>query len=73
MFYTMQALIMKNYDVFAQKGFTTFAIAGVIALGILVASFCVQTIRYFQKNFMEKYTGSAIDKAIRESGRKTNR
>ncbi len=72
-FYTMQGLITKNYDMFLQKGFITFAIAGVIAMGILLASFCVQTVRYMQRSFMEKYTGSAVDKAIRESGKKTNR
>ena len=72
-FYTMQGLITKNYEMFAQKGFTTFAIAGVIALGILIASFCVQIVRYFQRSFMERYTGSTIEKAIRESGKRTNR
>lgn len=52
-FYTMQGLIMKDYGVFAQKGFTTFAIAGVIALGILIASFCVQLIRYLQRSIVK--------------------
>lgn len=72
-FYTMQGLITKNYEMFLQKGFITFASAGAIALGILIASFCVQTIRYFQRIFLGKYTGSIIDKAIQESGKKTNR
>lgn len=56
MFYTMQALIMKEYSLFLQKGFTTFAIAGVIALGILIASFCVQAIQYLRKRMKNKVT-----------------
>ena len=52
-FYTMQGLITKNYEMFAQKGFITFACAGAIALGILMASFGVQTMRYFQRLFAE--------------------
>ena len=50
-FYTMQALIMKNYSDFTEIGFKTFAIAGVIALGILIASFCVQMVRYVYRAF----------------------
>ena len=50
-FYTMQALIMGDYLEFVRTGITTFAIAGVIALGILIASFCVQIIRYLCSNF----------------------
>ena len=53
-FYTMHALIMGNYSEFTQKGITTFAIAGVIALGILIASFCVQIIRYVCRSFNKK-------------------
>lgn len=50
-FYTMHELIIKNYNAFAQTGVTTFAIAGVIALGILIASFCVQVMRYIYRSF----------------------
>ncbi len=54
-FYTMHELIMGNYTQFVQIGVTTFSIAGVIALGILIASFCVQIIRYLCRNF-ERWT-----------------
>ena len=50
-FYTMHALIMGNYSEFVHTGVTTFSIAGVIALGILIASFCVQIVRYLCRSF----------------------
>lgn len=59
-FYTMQGLITKNYEMFAQKGFLTFACAGAIALGILVASFGVQIVRYFERSLKDAI-GTKID------------
>lgn len=53
-FYTMQELIRKNYAASAQRGLTTFAIAGCIALGILVGSFCVQLVRHSYRNVVRK-------------------
>lgn len=53
-FYTMHELIMGNYEGFMQNGITTFSIAGVIALGILIASFCVQIIRYVCRSLKQK-------------------
>lgn len=45
-FETMQELIMGNYMKSYQLGIYTIAIAGSIAMGILIASFVVQTARY---------------------------
>lgn len=45
-FYTMRELIMGNYTESYQLGIDTIAIAGSIAMGILIASFAVQTVRY---------------------------
>lgn len=61
-FYTMQALIMKEYEVFIQKGTTTFGVAGGIALGILIASFCVQLVRYLYCRCRKRLKNTTIPK-----------
>lgn len=45
-FYTMQHLIMKEYQLSYEVGAYTFAIAGSIAMGILIASFLVQLFKF---------------------------
>lgn len=52
-FYTMQKLIMGEHAESYQLGISTMAIAGSIAIGILIASFAVQTTRYIINQFLE--------------------
>lgn len=53
-FYTMQELIMGNYTQSYKLGIYTLAIAGSIAMGILIASFAVQTVRYSLNRFLDR-------------------
>lgn len=53
-FYTMQHLIMGDYELSYQTGVYTFAIAGAIAMGILIASFLVQTFKFWVLNNAHK-------------------
>lgn len=53
-FYTMQELIMGNYEKSYQLGVHTIAIAGSIAMGILIASFSIQTLRYGLNRFLSQ-------------------
>lgn len=53
-FYTMQHLILGKYELSYQTGIYTFAIAGAIAMGILIASFLVQLFKYSVINHSKK-------------------
>ncbi|MFW5651837.1 MAG: threonine/serine exporter family protein [Acetivibrio ethanolgignens] len=57
-FYTMRELIMGNDTESYQLGIYTIAIAGSIAMGILIASFVVQTVRYAINQILD-YKGAA--------------
>ncbi|MSS64805.1 threonine/serine exporter family protein [Velocimicrobium porci] len=53
-FYTMQHLIMGEYQLSYKVGVYTFAIAGAIAMGILIASFLVQLFKFSITNINQK-------------------
>ena len=53
-FYTMQELIMGNYMESYKLGIYTIAIAGSMAMGILIASFAVQTMRYTINHILDR-------------------
>lgn len=53
-FYTMQELIMGNYEKSYQMGVHTIAIAGSIAMGILIASFSIHTLRYGLNRYLNR-------------------
>lgn len=48
-FFTMQYLIQENYAKSIEMGIYTMAIAGSISMGILLASFAVQIVKYAAK------------------------